>query len=82
MVVAFCNLAGAFGGAIAFGIGHVNGAAGLEGFRWLFIVSPIKGIECKRRTANVIDRSKALSRFYQHYLSYSFCPTSLLVPNG
>lgn len=39
MVVAFCNLAGAFGGAIAFGIGHVNGAGGLQGFRWLFIVS-------------------------------------------
>lgn len=41
MVVAFCNLAGAFGGAIAFGIGHVNGAAGLQGFRWLFIVRPV-----------------------------------------
>ncbi len=41
MVVAFCNLAGAFGGAIAYGIGHVNGAAGLEGFRWLFIIEGI-----------------------------------------
>ena len=38
LVIAFCNLAGAFGGAIAYGIGHVNGAAGLEGFRWLFII--------------------------------------------
>ena len=38
LVIAFCNLAGAFGGAIAYGIGHINGAAGLEGFRWLFIV--------------------------------------------
>lgn len=38
MIVAFCNLAGAFGGAIAYGIGHVNGAAGLQGFRWLFII--------------------------------------------
>lgn len=38
VVVAFCNLAGAFGGAIAYGIGHVNGAAGLQGFRWLFII--------------------------------------------
>ncbi|KAH0834606.1 putative MFS transporter [Fonsecaea pedrosoi] len=40
-VVAFCNLAGAFGGAIAYGVGHVNGSAGLEGFRWLFIIEGI-----------------------------------------
>ncbi|KAF2734451.1 MFS transporter [Polyplosphaeria fusca] len=38
LVIAFCNLAGAFGGAIAYGIGHINGASGLEGFRWLFII--------------------------------------------
>ncbi|KAI1391702.1 MFS transporter [Hypoxylon trugodes] len=37
-VIAFCNLAGAFGGAIAYGIGHANGRSGLEGFRWLFII--------------------------------------------
>lgn len=41
MVVAFCNLAGAFGGTIAYGIGHINGAVGLEGFRWLFIIEGI-----------------------------------------
>ncbi|KAH8812914.1 retrograde regulation protein 2 [Xylogone sp. PMI_703] len=41
LVIAFCNLAGAFGGAIAFGIGKVNGSAGLEGFRWLFIIEGI-----------------------------------------
>ncbi|PSN63696.1 MFS transporter [Corynespora cassiicola Philippines] len=41
IVIAFCNLAGAFGGAIAFGVGHINGAAGLEGFRWLFIIEGI-----------------------------------------
>lgn len=40
-MVGFCNLAGAFGGSIAFGIGHINGAAGLEGFRWLFIIEGI-----------------------------------------
>ncbi|KAF3008190.1 hypothetical protein E8E14_007999 [Neopestalotiopsis sp. 37M] len=40
-VIAFCNLAGAFGGAIAYGIGHINGAAGLQGFRWLFIIEGI-----------------------------------------
>ncbi|KAI0015747.1 MFS transporter [Xylariomycetidae sp. FL0641] len=41
LVIAFCNLAGAFGGAIAYGIGHINGAGGLEGFRWLFIVEGV-----------------------------------------
>ncbi|RYP48266.1 hypothetical protein DL768_005819 [Monosporascus sp. mg162] len=41
LVIAFCNLAGAFGGTIAYGIGHVNGAGGLEGFRWLFIIEGI-----------------------------------------
>lgn len=41
LVIAFCNLAGAFGGAIAYGIGHVNGASGMQGFRWLFIIEGI-----------------------------------------
>ncbi|KIW63628.1 hypothetical protein PV04_08614 [Phialophora macrospora] len=40
-VVGFCNLAGAFGGAIAYGVGHMNGTAGLQGFRWLFIIEGI-----------------------------------------
>lgn len=40
-MIAFCNLAGAFGGAIAYGIGHINGAGGLQGFRWLFIIEGI-----------------------------------------
>jgi MFS family permease len=31
-------LAGAFGGLIAYGVNHINGAHGLEGWRWLFIV--------------------------------------------
>jgi hypothetical protein len=42
-VVAFCNLAGAFGGAIAYGAGKLNGSAGIQGFRWLFI---IEGLKC------------------------------------
>ncbi|KAJ5278666.1 hypothetical protein N7478_004038 [Penicillium angulare] len=40
----FCaTLAGAFGGAIAYGVGHLNGSGGLQAWRWLFI---IEGLPC------------------------------------
>ncbi|PPJ58882.1 hypothetical protein CBER1_04465 [Cercospora berteroae] len=32
------TLAGAFGGCIAYGVGHMNGVLGLQAWRWLFIV--------------------------------------------
>ncbi|KAG5743469.1 hypothetical protein H9Q70_013824 [Fusarium xylarioides] len=38
------TLAGAFGGVIAYRVGHINGAHGLEGWRWLFIVEGIPSI--------------------------------------
>ncbi|KAJ4291397.1 hypothetical protein N0V88_005990 [Collariella sp. IMI 366227] len=37
-ILASATLAGAFGGAIAYGIGHMNGAGGLAAWRWLFII--------------------------------------------
>ncbi|EEU38102.1 uncharacterized protein NECHADRAFT_48085 [Fusarium vanettenii 77-13-4] len=37
-VLASATLAGAFGGCIGYGVGHLNGDGGLEGFRWLFII--------------------------------------------
>ncbi|PHH77431.1 hypothetical protein CDD80_600 [Ophiocordyceps camponoti-rufipedis] len=40
-VLASATLAGAFGGAIAFGVGHLNGIKGLPGWRWLFIIEGI-----------------------------------------
>lgn len=39
--MASATLAGAFGGAIAFGIGHMNQAGGLSAWRWLFIIEGI-----------------------------------------
>lgn len=35
------SLAGAFGGAIAYGVGHMNGVNGLPGWRWFFILEGI-----------------------------------------
>ncbi|KAF7305813.1 MFS domain-containing protein [Mycena chlorophos] len=38
IILASATLAGAFGGAIAYGVGHMNGASGLSAWRWLFIL--------------------------------------------
>lgn len=38
IILASATLAGAFGGAIAYGVGHMNGTHGLAGWRWLFII--------------------------------------------
>ena len=38
LIIACATLGGAFGGAIAFGIGHMNRVRGLEGWRWLFLI--------------------------------------------
>ncbi|KXX72871.1 putative tartrate transporter [Madurella mycetomatis] len=40
-ILASATLAGAFGGAIAYGIGHMNGAQGLSAWRWLFIIEGV-----------------------------------------
>jgi MFS family permease len=37
-ILASATLAGAFGGAIAYAIGHMNGAQGLAAWRWLFLI--------------------------------------------
>ncbi|OBR09845.1 Major facilitator superfamily transporter [Colletotrichum higginsianum IMI 349063] len=41
MILASATLAGAFGGAIAYGIGHMNQVHGMSGWRWLFIIEGI-----------------------------------------
>ncbi|CAK7236778.1 hypothetical protein SCUCBS95973_009726 [Sporothrix curviconia] len=38
------TLSGAFGGCIAYGVGHMNGAGGLEAWRWLFIIEGLPSI--------------------------------------
>ncbi|EPE09366.1 mfs transporter [Ophiostoma piceae UAMH 11346] len=40
-------LSGAFGGCIAYGVGHINGAGGLEAWRWLFIIEGIPSQDVK-----------------------------------
>ncbi|KAL2176537.1 major facilitator superfamily domain-containing protein [Thermothelomyces heterothallicus CBS 202.75] len=37
-ILASATLAGAFGGAIAYAIGHMNGARGWSAWRWLFLI--------------------------------------------
>ncbi|KAI1437291.1 putative MFS transporter [Xylaria sp. CBS 124048] len=43
-ILASATLAGAFGGAIAFGIGHINQVGGLSAWRWLFIIEGIPSL--------------------------------------
>ncbi|KAG4029145.1 hypothetical protein MFRU_017g00820 [Monilinia fructicola] len=40
-ILASATLAGAFGGAIAFGVGHMNGTHGMSAWRWLFVIEGI-----------------------------------------
>ncbi|KAK1570133.1 major facilitator superfamily transporter [Colletotrichum navitas] len=41
LILASATLAGAFGGAIAYGIGHMDQVHGISGWRWLFILEGI-----------------------------------------
>ncbi|GMG28668.1 unnamed protein product [Aspergillus oryzae var. brunneus] len=38
LILASATLAGAFGGAIAYGVGYLNRSHGLSAWRWLFII--------------------------------------------
>ncbi|THG98012.1 hypothetical protein EW026_g4097 [Hermanssonia centrifuga] len=46
LILACATLGGAFGGAIAFGVGHMNGVGGLDAWRWLFILEGIPSCAC------------------------------------
>lgn len=43
-ILASATLAGAFGGAIAYGIGHMNQTSGLSAWRWLFILEGLPSL--------------------------------------
>ncbi|OAA47937.1 Major facilitator superfamily domain, general substrate transporter [Metarhizium rileyi] len=45
-ILASATLAGAFGGAIAYGIGHINNTHNLRGWQWLFIIEGIPSCVC------------------------------------
>lgn len=44
LILASATLAGAFGGAIAYGVGHMNGTSGLSAWRWLFILEGLPSL--------------------------------------
>lgn len=44
VILASATLAGAFGGAIAFGVGHMNQVSGLSGWRWLFLLEGLPSL--------------------------------------
>lgn len=43
-ILSSATLAGAFGGAIAYGVGHLDQVRGLSGWRWLFILEGIPSV--------------------------------------
>lgn len=46
VVLASATAAGAFGGCVAYGVGFLNQHAGLQGFRWLFIIEGLITVVC------------------------------------
>ncbi|PLB46141.1 MFS general substrate transporter [Aspergillus steynii IBT 23096] len=44
LILASATLAGAFGGAIAYGVGHMNQVSGVSGWRWLFYLEGIPSV--------------------------------------
>lgn len=44
LILASATIAGAFGGAIAYGVGHMNQVSGVSGWRWLFYLEGIPSV--------------------------------------
>ncbi|CAK3967580.1 related to tartrate transporter [Lecanosticta acicola] len=62
-VLASATAAGAFGGCIAYGVGYLNGRAGVEGFRWLFIIEGSVTVVCVLLVVLVLPDYPARARF-------------------
>ncbi|KAI0769698.1 MFS general substrate transporter [Trametes elegans] len=46
LIVGCATLGGAFGGALAYGVGHLDGVRGLEAWRWLFLIEGAPSCLC------------------------------------
>lgn len=56
------SIAGAFSGLLAYGIAHMDGVGGLEGWRWIFILEGIVRTACKVQTNRAdLNRSRSQS---------------------
>lgn len=71
-VLASATAAGAFGGCIAYGVGNMNGAGGLEGFRW-----PVSHVEVDQRY--LLTESQAFP--HRRYHHGSVHPPGPLLPS-
>ncbi|KAF7373045.1 F-box domain-containing protein [Mycena sanguinolenta] len=61
-ILASATLAGAFGGAIAYGVGHMNGDGALSGWRWLFLLGKYQNF--LRDTAHwLTENEKKLAKY-------------------
>lgn len=72
------SVAGAFSGLLAFGIAHMDGVGGLEGWRWIFIL-------VSRSPGTVFGSNNSFRKVLLPYLwpllRTSLCTTSLKLPD-
>lgn len=71
------TLSGAFGGCIAYGVGHMNMVGGLEGWRWLFILEGLPSSEFHSDIAFVPEFQCFIPCYWRY--QYPGCPFEWLV---
>ncbi|KAJ7321217.1 putative MFS transporter [Mycena albidolilacea] len=85
-ILASATLAGAFGGTIAYSVGHMNRAGGLSAWRWLFILDQGSKGSSKPMTWAEVKEILIDWRLYTHYVIYfgistPFSSLSLFTPS-